>query len=374
MAQPRPAGDRSAEQRASDGGDGGVPGPLASAAAWSWRLLVVGVVGWFVLKLLTRLEFVVIALFVGLVVTALVLPLSRFLDRFLPTWLAVALGILALVLVVAGVFAFIGGSVAGEWSTLSDQFREGAGKLVEWGHRGPLHLSQQTLTGWYDTVRHWLTTHRTTIAAQTIAGAGTLLELLTGLALALFSSVFFLSGGPRIWDWTVGLFPHRSRGTVDRVGTAAWATFAGYTRGIVIVAASNGVLVLISLLVLRVPLALPLALLVFFGTFIPIIGAPVALFVAAVVALAARGPVVALVVVVLVVVIGQVEGHVLQPLVMSRAVSIHPLAVAVVVAAGTVLAGVIGAVLAVPITAVLHTCAKELVAARSSALELPGQE
>jgi predicted PurR-regulated permease PerM len=186
------------------------------------------------------------------------------------------------------------------------------------------------------------------------------LEGLTGLALAVFSSVFFLIGGEGIWQWVVSLTPRKSHAVVNRAGAVAWSTFAGYTRGIIVVAASNAVLVLIVLMVLRVPLALPLSLLVFFGTFIPIIGAPVALLVAAVVAVASRGPVVALIVVALIVVIGQIEGHLLQPLVMSRAVSLHPLAVALVVAAGTILAGVIGAVLAVPVASVLHAVIKEI--------------
>jgi predicted PurR-regulated permease PerM len=342
------------------GVDAHVPVTLRLMADWSWRLLVVGVVGWFLIQLLARLQFLVIALFVGLVVTALVLPLVRAFRRRIPKALAVALGLLILLIGVLGIFAFIGGSVAGEWSSLASQFRDGIGKIEIWGQQGPLHLRPATITGWYDSARIWLSGNGSTIIARTLSGAGTVLEVLTGLALAVFSSVFFLIGGEGIWQWVVSLTPRKSHAVVNRAGSAAWSTFAGYTRGIIVVAASNAVLVLIVLIVLRVPLALPLSLLVFFGTFIPIIGAPVALLVAAVVAVASRGPVVALIVVALVVVIGQIEGHLLQPLVMSRAVSLHPLAVALVVAAGTILAGVIGAVLAVPVASVLHAVIKEI--------------
>ena len=170
----------------------------------------------------------------------------------------------------------------------------------------------------------------------------------------MFCSVFFLNSGPRIWDWLLTQTGGSSR-SWDGAARAGWATFAGYTRGIVIIAATNAALVCVALLIMRVPLALPLAMLTFFATFIPLIGAPIALFVATLVALAARGPLIALLVLALIVLIGQIEGHLLQPLVMSRAVNIHPLAVALTVACGTVLAGVIGAVVAVPLVAVTWT-------------------
>jgi predicted PurR-regulated permease PerM len=180
------------------------------------------------------------------------------------------------------------------------------------------------------------------------------IEVLTGFVLAVFCSVFFLASGDRIWTWLLtqtGAGGHRW----DSAARAGWATFAGYTRGIVIIAATNAILVCVALLILRVPLALPLALLTFFAAFIPLIGSPIALFVATLVALAARGPLIALVVLGLIVVIGQIEGHLLHPMVMSRAVNLHPLAVALAVASGTVLAGVIGAVVAVPLIAVTWT-------------------
>ena len=337
-----------------------VPLSLQRLAAWSWRLLVVGVVGWFLIQLLAKLQLLVVALFVGLVVTALVLPMVRAFSRWLPAPAAVTLGLLILIVAVLAVLAFIGSSVAGEWSSLAGQFQDGIGKIEVWGKQGPLHLQATTISNWYDSARTWISGNSSTILARTLAGAGTALEWLTVLALAVFSAVFFLIGGKEIWGWIVSLTPKRSHRSMNRAGSAAWAAFAGYTRGIIIVAATNAVLVLIVLMVLRVPLALPLALLVFFGTFIPIIGAPVALLVAAVVAVAARGPLVALAVIALIAAIGQFEGHVLQPMVMSRAVSLHPLAVALAVASGTILAGILGAVLAVPVAAVAHTVGKAL--------------
>ena len=167
----------------------------------------------------------------------------------------------------------------------------------------------------------------------------------------MFCSLFFLHSGERLWGWVLGQLPLR-RSRWDAAGRAGWTAFAGYTRGVVIVAVSNATLVGIALFLLKVPLALPLTLLVLLGAFIPLIGAPIALWIATLVALAGRGPLTALAVLVLIVVIGQIEGHVLHPVIMSRAVKLHPVVVAVSVASGTVLAGIIGAVVAVPMVAV----------------------
>ncbi|MGO4423803.1 AI-2E family transporter, partial [Streptomyces sp. MCAF7] len=154
--------------------------------------------------------------------------------------------------------------------------------------------------------------------------------------------------------------PETARSPWDRGARAAWSTFAGYTRGIIIVAASNAAMVGIALFLLRVPLALPLTVLVFFATFIPLIGAPIALAVATVVALAGRGPVIAAAVLVLIVVIGQIEGHVLHPLVMSWAVQLHPVVVAISVIGGSLVAGVIGAIVAVPMVSVVWSVVRTL--------------
>lgn len=178
------------------------------------------------------------------------------------------------------------------------------------------------------------------------------MQVFTTLALAVFSSVFFLHGGARQWAWFCEQLPGGVRGRVAVGGRAAWRTFTGYTHGIVLVAATNALLVGVALYFLGVPLAVPLALLEFVAAFVPLIGSPVALAVAAVVALAAKGPVIAGIVVALIVVIGQIEGHLLHPLVMSWAVRLHPLVVAVSVVAGAIAAGVVGAVVAVPLVSV----------------------
>lgn len=324
---------------------------LRVAAAYAWRLVVLGVAVYLVFVVLAKLTLVAVAIFVGLVITALLRPLVDLFSRALPRGLAVAVALLLTIVALGGVFTFVADSVAGQSAKLSTQFIGGLTDIERSLTGPPFHMRAVDLTQMGQQVRDWVSQNGGSLAGRALGGAGVAIEILTGLALAVFCSVFFLNSGNRIWAWLLtqaGGSSHRLDGAA-RVG---WATFAGYTRGIVIIAATNAALVCVALLILRVPLAFPLALLTFFAAFIPLIGSPIALGVATLVALAARGPLTALLVLALIVVIGQVEGHLLHPMVMSRAVNLHPLAVALSVACGTVLYGVIGAVVAVPLVAV----------------------
>jgi len=327
---------------------------LRVAAAYAWRLIVLGVAVYLVFVVLAKLTLVAVAVFVGLVITALLRPLVDLFSRALPRGLAVAVALLLTIVALGGVFTFVADSVAGQSAKLSTQFIGGLTDIERSLTGPPFHMRAVDLTQMGQQVRDWVSQNGGSLAGQALGGAGVAIEILTGLALAVFCSVFFLNSGNRIWAWLLtqaGGASHRLDGAA-RVG---WATFAGYTRGIVIIAATNAALVCVALVILRVPLAFPLAMLTFFAAFIPLIGSPIALGVATLVALAARGPLTALLVLALIVVIGQIEGHLLHPMVMSRAVNIHPLVVALSVACGTVLYGVIGAVVAVPLVAVTWT-------------------
>jgi putative heme transporter len=324
------------------------------AAAYAWRVIVLGIAVYLVFVVLAKLTLVAVAVFVGLVISALLRPLVDLLSRALPRGVAVAVALLLTIVTFGGVFTFVGNSVAGQSAKLSTQFTTGLVDIERSLAGAPFHLRAVDLTQLGEQVREWVTQNGGSLAGRALGGAGVALEVLTGLVLAIFCSVFFLASGDRIWAWLLGQ-AGGNRLLWDRAARAAWATFAGYTRGIVIIAATNAVLVCVALLILRVPLALPLALLTFFAAFIPLIGSPIALGVATLVALAARGPLIAVLVLALIVVIGQIEGHLLHPMVMSRAVNLHPLAVVLTVASGTVLAGVIGAVVAVPLVAVTWT-------------------
>ncbi|WP_394365609.1 AI-2E family transporter [Streptomyces sasae] len=334
---------------------------LRIAAAYAWRLIVVGILIYGVFIILGRFQLIAVAVFLALVITSVLRPLADLLGRWLPRPIAVAVSLVGSICLFFGLLALVGNAVAEESSTLADEFRGGIHRIEVWLQRPPFRLGPGALSHLQQQIVDYIQAHRSNLAGRALSGFGTLVELVTGGALALFASVFFIHSGERLWAWTSReLLPAGARPVWDRTGRAAWRTFSGYTRGIIIVAAVNAVLVGIALYVLRVPLALPLTLLEFFAAFIPLVGSPVALGVATVVALAGRGPLTAVAVLVLIVVIGQLEGHVLHPLVMSWAVRLHPLVVAVSVIAGSIVAGVIGAVVAVPFVSVVWAVVRAL--------------
>ncbi|GAA2337149.1 hypothetical protein GCM10010246_21930 [Streptomyces cuspidosporus] len=345
---------------AARAGDELVHPGLRLAAGYAWRLLVVGAVVYVAFKVLGRFELVAIAVFLGLVATALLRPLADLWARLVPRPLAVALALVGSIVVVLGLLALVGSVAAGEAGRLVGEFRGGVGRISRWLEQPPFRVRHGTLQGLHQKISSFVSAHRAALISRALSGANRVVEALTAAALALFCSVFFIYGGDRMWLWFHAQLPEAARPAWDRAARAAWATFAGYTRGIILVAASNATLVGIALFVLRVPLALPLTVLVFFATFIPLIGAPIALAVATVVALAGRGPVIAAAVVVLIVVIGQIEGHVLHPLVMSWAVQLHPVVVAISVIAGSLVAGVVGAIVAVPMVSVAWSVLRSL--------------
>ncbi|MEU6199669.1 AI-2E family transporter [Streptomyces sp. NPDC047061] len=334
---------------------------LRIAAAYAWRLVVVGIVVYGVFVILGRFQLIAVAVFLALVITSVLRPLADLLARWLPRPLSVAVSLVGSICLFFGLLALVGNAVAQESATLADEFRGGIHRIEVWLQRPPFRLGPGALSRLQQQIIDYIQAHRSNLASRALSGFGTLVELITGGALALFTSVFFIHSGERLWAWTSReLLPAGARSAWDRAGRAAWRTFAGYTRGIIIVAAANAVLVGIALVVLQVPLALPLTLLEFFAAFVPLVGSPVALSVATVVALAGRGPLTAAAVLVLIVVIGQLEGHVLHPLVMSWAVRLHPLVVAVSVIAGSIVAGVIGAVVAVPFISVIWAVVRAL--------------
>ncbi|WP_316528053.1 AI-2E family transporter [Kitasatospora brasiliensis] len=350
----------------------GAPGPgrapsgervssgLRTVAGYAWRLALLGLVAFLVVDVLARLELPVVALFVALVIASVLRPPVDLLARAVPRSVAVLLAFLCTIALVGGILALVGTTVADEWSRLGNELRGGLTRIDHWLTRAPFHLRPGTVTDLRVKIGEYISAHRSALLNTALSGAGRVIELVTGLALAVFCSVFFLHSGERMWSWAQQQLPVRSRSVWDRAGRAAWRTFAGYTRGVLIVAASNAVLVGIALAILRVPLVMPLMVLEFAATLIPLIGSPIALAIASVVALAARGPVIALLVLALIVIIGQIEGHLLHPLVLSWSVRIHPVAIALSVAGGTVLAGILGAVVAVPVVSVAWVVLGEL--------------
>lgn len=333
---------------------------LRTTAAYAWRLLVIGAAVYVLYVVLLRFELVGIAVFLALVFTSLLRPPVNVMSRRLPRSLSVLLAMLGSVLVIAGVFTLVGTTVANETDRLGQEFSGGLSRIEHWLEGPPFRVNPSALSGLQGKVSSFISSHRSILINQALSGASRAVEILTVLALAVFCSIFFTHSGGQMWRWFTMQLPRDARSPWDRAGRAAWSTFSGYTRGTIIVASANAVMVGIALYLLKVPLALPLTVLEFLASFVPLIGSPVALGVATVVALAGRGVVTAVIVLVLIVVIGQIEGHVLQPLVMGWAVELHPVAVAISVIAGSIVAGVIGAVVAVPMVSIAWSIVREL--------------
>jgi predicted PurR-regulated permease PerM len=237
-------------------------------------------------------------------------------------------------------------------------------QIQTWLRSGPLHLSDNQVNAAVDAAQNWANTHRDILTTGAVSTAATVLEVLAGLFLVLFSTFFFLRDGRRIWYFITSVLPGDVRDPVAGAGVAAWRTLVAYVRATVLVAFIDAVGIGVGLALLRVEFAFPLAALVFLGAFIPIVGATLSGTVAVLVALVTRGPLWALAVLALIIGVQQFEGHVLQPVIMGRAVSIHPLAVIVAIAAGAVLAGIVGALVAVPVVAVLNTAVRHMLAHR----------
>ncbi|MEO6821131.1 MAG: AI-2E family transporter [Candidatus Nanopelagicales bacterium] len=333
--------------------DAQVPYTLRVLAGYSWRFVAVMAALYVLAQIAGTLTFVLMAVFLGAVFTALVLPLVDQLNRVLPRGLAVVAGLVIAVALVITVLAFIIVAFLNNLPELSAQVGNGVNSVQDWLRNGPWKIDSSQINNAFTTAQQWLKDNAGNLATTALGGLGTFGELLTGFALAMFSAIFFLYDGRGIWSWIVGTAPVRAQVRVRTSGDVAWRTFSAYARGTVIVALSDAILVGIGLSILRVPLSIPLALLVFFGAFIPYVGAPVAMLVAALIALAANGPWSFVAVIVLITIVGQIEGNVLQPLIMSKQVSLHPLVVILSVTMGSVVAGIIGAIVAVPVVAVI---------------------
>jgi putative heme transporter len=332
-----------------------VPRAVRVAADWSWRLLVIGLAVSATALFVQRLRLVFLAVFVGLLLAALLAPAVRQVQRVV-RWrgAATAIVVVVAVAVVVGLLALITVGIGSSLPNLAARFSEGIEQIRAW-LRDTFHIDDTKLQQYLQRVTDYFKSNRQGLLSGALSGARAAVEIVTGAGIALFATVFFLLDGDRIWAWTVSLFPQRSQPDLRIVGARCWLTLTAYVRGTVLIAFTDAVFIGLAMTLIGVPLALPLAVLVFFGAFVPIVGALVTGFVAVVVALAAKGFLAAVLVLASIILIQQVEGHLLQPLVMGRLVSLHPLGVIVAVTAGSVLAGLIGAVVAVPVAAVLTT-------------------
>jgi predicted PurR-regulated permease PerM len=336
---------------------------VRKAAAWAWRLLAIFAALVAVLWAAKQLEIIVVPVALATLVAALLLPVVDFLDRRgAPRGGAVALVLLGGIAVVGGILTFV-----------ITQFIEGAPALVEqmstsirgvgdWLTQGPLHVNQEQINHARTSAIEALRNNQERLTSGAVSTAATLTEIVTGALLVLFTLIFVLHGGRNIYGFVTKIFPANVRERVREAGRAGFRSLIGYVRATFLVALVDAVGIGTGLGIMGVPLALPLASLVFLGAFIPLVGAVIAGIFAVIVALIAKGWVYALITLGLIIAVQQLEGHVLQPLVMGRAVSIHPLAVVLAIAGGGVLAGIVGALLAVPTVAFLNSAVRVLMA------------
>lgn len=345
--------------------DSEVPHGLRIAAGWAWRLLLLVLATVVVLYVVSQLSLVVVPLAISLLLSALLTPLVSWLKRAgVPRSLATVIALITGIAAVAGVLTLVITQFISGFPDLSDRTSQAIKQIQNWLRNGFLHLSDKQINSFLDQAQQWLNNNKDTLTSGALSTATTLLHVLTGLFLVLFSTFFFMRDGRKISGFLFGLLPAPAREPMAHAADESWRTLVSYVRATVLVAFIDAVGIGIALGVLRVPFALPLAAFVFLGSFIPVLGATITGAVASLVALVTNGPVTALLVLASVIVVQQFEGHVLQPLIMGRAVSIHPLAVIIAIATGGVVAGIIGALVAVPLVAVLNTGVRHLVAHR----------
>ena len=342
-----------------------VPYGVDLAAAWGWRLLVIaGAVYllWFVVSFLAVL---VIPVVVALLISALVVPVVDRLEQVgVRRGIGSALVVAFTIAVVAALLIFAGQQVANGADDLASSTVDGLDKIRNWLQKGPLHASDSQINDYIQSIQDAITKQTQAggfIGKVTEVGAA-VGHVLAGFFIVLFSTFFFLSDGDRIWAWVVRLSPRAARERVDSSGRVAWISLTQFVRATVIVAATDAILIGLGAAILGVPFSLAIGVLVFLGAFVPIVGATVAGTVAVLVALVDQGLVTALIMLAVVVGVQQLEGHVLQPFLMGRWVSVHPLAVILAIGAGVLTAGVAGALVAVPLAAAANAVVQHLAA------------
>ena len=339
-------------------GEFGVPPTLKSWAGITWRVLVI-LAGFAVLFfLMGQISIVLIALFLAAFFTALASPIMGFLQKraHLHKAIAMVMAIIIIGVAVVLVLYIVVNSIINEAPDLSQSVQQSMSELQKWASGPPLNLSTNDFQGYVTEVENWGKNFALDIGSSALGSVG---DLVLGGSVFIFGVIFFMMSPGPIWQWVISWMPTRSRPYVNTSGELAWDSLSGYTRGVVIVALCDSILVFIGLTILQVPMAPALAAIVFFGAFIPVIGAPIATFFAAIVALAERGPLIALLTI--------------TSLVLLLLVSINPLAIIILIAMGSILLGIIGALVAVPIGAAIYRVLKYLTN-RDPEHPLPGHD
>jgi len=338
-----------------------VPSWLQTAAAWSWRLLLIAIVIYLTARMLGILYIVVVPCVAALLLTALLQPLSARLcrsglSRLAATWVT----LLAAALVLGGLIALVANRASADYPTLVAETKHTATQVESLLSGPPFHVKSSNVQKFLNDIPSYLSKHKALVEGTVVTGGKIASEFFGGLVLMLFVIFFLIKDGERIWKWLLGAMRAETAQRMDRAGRAAWVVLVYYMRGTVAVAAIHAVVIGLVLWIMGVPLALPLAVLVFLAAFVPLVGLLAAGALAILVTLATKGWVAALILLGILVIEDQLEAHLLQPQVVGRVIRLHPLAVILSLAVGGVLAGIAGAVVAVPIVAVITRAVPEL--------------
>ncbi|OKK06241.1 hypothetical protein AMK26_09320 [Streptomyces sp. CB03234] len=333
-----------------------IPWGIRVAAEAGWRLLVLAGTLWVLMKVISEVQLVVLAFVAALLITALLQPTVARLRRWgLPRGLATALTAITGFIIMGLVGWFVVWQVMDNLGDISDRVRDGIDELKQWLLDSPFHVTEQQINDIAKNLSDTIGTNTEEITSAGLQGVTVMVEILTGILLTMFSTLFLLYDGRKVWNWFLKLMPAQARPGVAGAGPRAWRTLTAYVRGTVIVAMIDAIFIGLGIYFLDVPLAVPLGVFIFLFSFIPLVGAVVSGALAVIVALVTQGVFTALMVLLVVLAVQQIEGHVLQPFILGRAVRVHPLAVVLTVAAGGLTAGIGGAVVAVPLVAVTNT-------------------
>ncbi|WP_328879579.1 AI-2E family transporter [Streptomyces sp. NBC_00299] len=350
-----------------------VPWGVRVAAEAGWRLLVLAGTVWVLMRVISAVQLVVLAFVIALLLTALMQPSVAWLTRRrVPRGPATALTAILGFVVIGLMGWFVTWQVMENIDNLSDQVQDGIDELRNWLLNSPFHVTDKQVNEIAENLREAIGANTDEITSAGLEGVTVVVEALTGILLAAFSTLFLLYDGKRIWHWTLKLVPAAARPGVAGAGPRAWATLTAYVRGTMLVALIDAVFIGIGIYFLDVPMAVPLAVFIFLFSFIPLVGAVASGALAVVVALVTQGVFTAVMTLAVVLAVQQIEGHILQPFILGRAVRVHPLAVVLSVAAGGMVAGIGGAVVAVPLVAVSNTIVGYLRA--YSQESVPGKE
>jgi predicted PurR-regulated permease PerM len=338
-----------------------VPGWLRTAAGWAWRLLVTGLLLYVLARIASALRIVVLPCVIALLLTALLQPLCAWLRRRrFPNMLATWCSLIAAIAAIAGLSTLIGLRVSAEYPRMLSELTHTGHQLQGWLAGPPFHVKQARLHQLLSSAENEISTHKSLVAGTVLTGGKYVVEIMGGTVLTLFVGFFLIKDGERIWAWLTGFLGPDKADRADRAGRAAWQILVHYVRGSVLVAAIHSVVIGVTLWILGVPLVIPLAALIFLAAFVPLIGILVAGALCIAVTLGTKGLVAAIILLVVFVVEDQLDAHLIQPQVMGRIIRLHPLAVILVLAAGGILAGIPGAVVAVPAAAAITRAWPEL--------------